>query len=283
MKKKIILFVPIIALLAVGCNLSGQTSSQVPVPAENTNTTPTSSPAIVNYGSTPKMSYKIASQKVDQYNRPTEITIDLFANENKVGTVENTTTLPMGDVVFFAGNGQEQFFTIQQDGIGDGASKNTNVYKLNLQTGEVARLVSGSSTNGEVNFAQDFDITTDLLYLNYVTATIAKGSQSFDFTIHRLNTNTGIEQKISFAPSILIGTNFTISNARTSPDETKIAVLVEVPIPGNNDNRLYTSQVWIVNIQNEKAVVYEKSTTPGPQWTLLTGWKDNTTPQWKAK
>lgn len=226
----------------------------------------------------PTMTYKIVNQTLNQGGNPTDSTIDLYANGNKVGTVDSVYE---GPVVFFAGNQHEVLFTVQLDGIGDGASSNVDAYKLDLQSGTVTPLVGTDYVKDPLNIAQDFDATVDLSYLSYVTATLEKDGTTYDRVIQRMDTVTQATQSIPFAPAALAGTGYVIANVCTSPDQTKMAVAVNVPAPDFNDNRLYTTQIWIVNIQTGTATLYAKDDTQSPMWTLVTGWKDDSTPQWK--
>jgi hypothetical protein len=272
--KKSLLLIFAIALIATGCSSAKQSTA----PSTTQNNPSASS------GPMPAMTYKVASQQLNQYGNPTEETIDLYTKGNKIGSVEDTNVLPENGVSFFAGNNNEVFFSIQQDGIGDRGTANSNAYQLNLQNGAVTQLVDGSSAKGVTpNSAQDFDITPDFDYLSYVTIAASKKYQTFDSTIERMNINTGAVQSIPFAPNSLVGVDDYITNIRTSPDQTKIAVAVEVPILGVDENVANSPQIWIVDIKSGQATLYQKVSDSSSQWVFLTGWKDSSTPQWVLK
>jgi hypothetical protein len=183
--------------------------------------------AVLNDGNgskMPTMSYEIVSQTNNQYGNPYDAIIDIYADDKKVATVDNNTIWPMGDVIFFAGDNEEVFFTIQQNGLGDTSSSNTNAYELDL--------------------------------------------------------STGAKQQIRFAPSALVSSTFFISNVRTSPDGYKMAVAVETPIPGQYGG-IGPWQVWIVDLQNQEATLYQRGGAASSQWIRLTGWLDDSTPLWQ--
>lgn len=227
----------------------------------------------------PSMSYRVVRQIDDQGGNAKGAVIDIYANGKLVTTFANKTVWPMGDVVFFAGNNRKVLFTIQQSGLGDRSSHNTNANEIDLQTGAITVLVSGDYAKHDDNYAQDFDVTPDLAYVSYVTENQANSEGVNTFTIRRLRLEDDTEQRILFAPAELSKATFFVSNVRTSPDGTKVAAAVEVPVPGQYGG-IGPWQIWEVNLQTQAAALYQDGGTASSQWIGLTGWADNSTPQW---
>ncbi len=225
--KSFILALPVLVLIAAGCNSSQPVSSQTPVvtPAAQTATvTPTSTPSpmpspTVALGAMPSMTFTLTPSA----DGSGEQDLNLFANGKKVATVANQEpgdyNSTSGVVQFEAGNSQEVLFVVTPEiGIGD-LAYNGIVDMLNLQNDTVTTLANPATAG--------LDWTPNLQYIAY--SSTAKGTQygATTYTLNILNTATKSDETVALpgVPASLNGQLPYVGDIKFSPDQSKVAVV----------------------------------------------------------
>jgi dipeptidyl aminopeptidase/acylaminoacyl peptidase len=266
--KKLLLIIPIAALLAAGCNSSHQTSAQVPAQTpvvQNSAPTPTITPTP---SSGPTMTFTLTPSADGSGQQD----LNLFANDKKVATIPNQEPgdyhFTDGVIKFYGENAKKVLFDVTPEiGIGDFSCEDI-VYSLNLQTNVVATLAQPN--------ACVVDWTPDLQYIAFTSG----GKNGTMNTLNVINTDTKSDETISIptVPAVLKGYSAEIIGIKFSPDQSKVAV-VQGYYTGASGPSIIAATIYIANLESKAVTVYQQDTSHALQ---VTGWKNNTTPDWST-
>ena len=94
-----------------------------------------------------------------------------------------------------------------------------------------------------------------------------------------MNPETGSGENFPFSPSPLAGRTYFVNSIRESPLEDKIAISVELPVPGYYGG-IGPWEIWIIDLEKRATVLYVRGGTDSSPWIEIDGWKDDTTPEW---